>query len=513
MHTEKSLRETVRERLKDSQFVVVSNREPFIHRWRDGEIECIQPASGLTTALDPVLRATSGLWVAHGSGDADRAVVDERNLVAVPPANPRYTLKRVWLGAKDEDLYYNGLANQALWPLCHLVYQRPVFEEAHWEAYRRVNCLFARAVAEEIGDQPAFVFIQDYHFALLSRLIKERCPNAVTAQFWHIPWPNPEIFRICPWKEEILEGLLGNDLLGFHLRFHCLNFLDTVARCLEARVDRERLAVAYRGSWTKVRAFPISVDFDAIQETALSPQVEREMARLRHRYRLGEGLLAVGADRLDYTKGIPERFRAVDRLLLRHPHYRGRFTFLQVGVPSRTGIPQYDQAAREMAEVAERVNHRHQTGNWKPIVFSREHLGPTSLLALYRLAGVCVVSSLDDGMNLVAKEFVSARADEGGVLVLSSFTGAARELEEAVLINPFATDSFAEALRQALEMDPEEARRRMRRLRSAVANQNVYRWAASIVDKLSELAPELPLEEEIADVAPVGALAADSPRA
>ena len=494
MHTEESLKGIVRERLRGRRFVVVSNREPFIHRWDNGEIVCVQPASGVTTALDPVLRATNGLWVAHGSGDADAQTVDEASRVKVPPERPRYTLKRVWLSEAQEKLYYYGLSNQALWPLCHVVYQRPVFEEAHWQCYKQVNRLFADAVAEEIGSEPAFVFIQDYHLGLLSRMVKQRCPNAITAQFWHIPWPNPEVFRIFPWRQELLESLLDNDILGFHLRYHCLNFVETVDRFLEARVDAEKLAVSYQGALTKVRAFPISVDFEAISAEAATPEVDDEVARLREHYGLNAEFLAVGVDRLDYTKGIPERFRAVDRFLDTCPHYRERFTLFQAGVPTRSAIPQYQQVEAECRALAAQINHKHGTADWRPIVFVERHFMPPALHAIFRMAKVCIVSSLHDGMNLVAKEFVSARADDAGVLVLSSFTGAARQLEDAVLVNPYAVDRFAGAIRQALEMNPEEVRQRMRRMRKSVQRHNIYRWATHIVEKLSGLCEEM--EEE-----------------
>ena len=507
MHTEETLRNTVLERLNGGSFVVVSNREPFIHRRLDGRVVCMQPASGVTRALDPVLRAARGLWVAHGSGDADREVVDFRDCIAVPPERPRYTLKRVWLSQEQEERYYYGFANQALWPLCHVVYQRPVFEEVHWRAYQEVNARFADAIAEEIAGQRAFVFIQDYHLALLSRMIKERCPDVITAQFWHIPWPNPEVFRICPWQQQILEGLLGNDVLGFHLRYHCMNFVDTVARVLEARVDSERLAVIYGGVATRVRSFPISVDFEAIQEAAETPEVCAEMGRLRQRFQLRGQSVAVGLDRLDYTKGIPERFRAIDRFLMKYPEYRGRFTFLQVGVPTRSRIPQYQQAEEEMGQLAAEINRKYQREDWQPIVFAKEHFGPVSVHALYRLADMCIVSSLHDGMNLVAKEFVATRSDEAGVLLLSPFTGASRELREALLVNPYATDEFAEAIRVGLEMDPMERRLRMRRLRQTVARDNIYCWASRIVEKLSDLS------EELGQAEPLGALTADIARA
>jgi trehalose 6-phosphate synthase len=484
-----SLRQLVRRRLGRRKFVVVSNREPYLHVYRNGRIEWIRPASGVTTALDPVLRATGGLWIAHGSGPADAAASDARGFVRVPPDSPTYSLKRVWLTKEQEDSYYYGFANSALWPLCHVCYRRPVFRQEHWEAYRAVNELFAESVAEEIGDHRAFVFVQDYHFALLPRMLRERCPKVVIAQFWHIPWPNPEIFRVCPWKHEILEGMLGNDILGFHIRYHCQNFIDTVDRELEARPDRERTAIVYRGFTTKVRAFPISIDFEHIARRAAAVETKRLAAEIRRKYRLPEGaILGVAADRLDYTKGIPERLDALDIFFTRYPHYRGKLVFFQAGVPSRERVEEYRRLNDEVDERVAALNWKYGSRDWQPVIFVREHLPLPTLLALYRMARFLMVTSLHDGMNLVAKEFVAAQTDANGVLILSQFTGSARELEQALIINPFAPDEVAEAIRVAVEMEPLEMRRRMARLREEVRENNVYRWAASVVKKLTKLA-------------------------
>jgi trehalose 6-phosphate synthase len=488
MHTRESLRNAVRDNLGGKRVVVVSNRQPFSHERQNGEIVCRQPASGLTTALDPILRATSGLWVAHGSGSADRLVVDPYDHVRVPPERPSYTLRRVWLTAEQERGYYRGFSNQALWPLCHVACQQPAFSAADWRMYGQVNELFADVLSEEIGGGDAVVFIQDYHFALLARLLKRRCPRAVVTQFWHIPWPNPEVFRICPWKETLLEGLLGNDVLGFHLRRHCLNFLGAVAGTLAAAIDEERLSVEYQGHTTRVRPFPISVDFEDIQASASSPRVPAEMEALRARYGLDSEFLGLGVDRLDYTKGISERLRAVDRFLELHPLYQERFTFLQVGVPSRRTISAYAELERRLDALVSEINRKHERHGWRPIVFVKHHLAPETLHVLYRLAHVCVVSSLHDGMNLVAKEFVSARTDGQGVLVLSRFTGAAREMSQALLVNPYALEEFANTLWAALEMEEGEQRQRMRRLRDTVARNNIYTWATSIVNEVGRVA-------------------------
>ena len=488
MHTQETLRKQIRQTLRNRLFVVVSNREPYIHQHGENGIVLMRPASGMAGALDPVVQASGGLWVAHGSGNADEEVSDASGRVRVPPEKPTFTLKRIWLTKEQEENYYYGFANSALWPLCHLAYRRPVFHEAHWRAYREVNELFAEAIAEEIGHRKAFIFVQDYHLALLPRLLKERVPQAVVAQFWHIPWPNPEVFRVCPWKYELLEGLLGNDLLGFHIRHDCLNFMETVAEEMEARPDRESTAIVYQGHTTRIRAFPIGVDFARIDKIASSPETRALMEELRKRYRLPTENLGLGVDRLDYTKGIPERILAVDRLLDRHPEYRENFSFLQVAPPSRIHVEEYRRLSDEVDRLVDQVNWKHRSGSWVPITYLKQHLEQPVLYALYRLARFCLVSSLHDGMNLVAKEFVAAQVEESGVLLLSQFVGGARQLSDALIINPFAADQTAEQIHAALVMDPNEVRWRMHRLREQVRDHNIYRWATQVVQKLGRLA-------------------------
>jgi trehalose 6-phosphate synthase len=484
--TRDRLEEVARTRLGGAKLIVVANREPFIHVYEGEEIRCMRPASGLTTALDPVLRACRGVWVAHGSGDADRTVADEHGRVAVPPEDPSYVLRRVWLTKEAMQGYYYGFANEALWPLCHIACTRPRFDAADWEQYRRVNQQFADAVLEEADGGPAVVFVQDYHYALLPRMLKNARPDLVILQFWHIPWPNREVFRICPWQEEILDGLLGNDLLSFHIQYHCNNFLETVDRALESRVDWDRFAITRGGKTTFIRPQPISIDPDFIT-SSLPENMEKEERRLRKRLGVRDQPLFVGVDRVDYTKGIPERFRAVDRLLTLYPEFKRKFTFVQVGAPSRVHIPTYRRLGEEVAALAHEINWRHGNHTWRPIVYLDEHHGPDLLFPLYRIAAGCVVSSLHDGMNLVAKEFVAARSDLRGVLVLSRFTGAAQEFADALLINPYAGDEFAEALRQALLMSEEEQERRMRRLRQQVLDNNIYRWAGMLLSEAGKL--------------------------
>ncbi len=480
-----ALKEAVRSKIGEHKFIVVSNREPYIHRHDSNGIVCERPVSGMAVALDPVLQASGGIWVAHGSGDADREVVDERGRIAVPPGKYAYTLRRVWLTPEEEKGYYYGFANEALWPLCHIAYTQPVFRQADWEAYRRVNEKFADAVLEEMNSDTGFVFIQDYHFTLLPRILKQRRPELVIAQFWHIPWPNREAFRICPWGEEILDGLLGNDLLGFHIRNHCQNFLDTVDRGIEARVDYERFSVTRGGVETLVHPFPISIDFAQIEQLANCPQTAGRAEEIRQEHGLNHKKVGIGIDRMDYIKGIPERLNAVDRFFEKYPEYLGRFVFLQLGPGSRSEIQKYKEYDLTIQNLTAEINRKYGTSSWQPVVLVRSHLPPEEVVTYYQLADLCLVSSLHDGMNLVAKEFVAARNDRDGVLVLSRFTGAARELEQAVLVNPYATDELADALKTALEMPREEKGKRMERMRETVRENNIYRWAGKILAELN----------------------------
>lgn len=481
------LQNMVKEKLNSTLFVVVSNREPYQHVYIEDEIKCISPVSGLIMALDPVMKACGGLWVAHGNGEADQEVVDKDDCVLVPPDNPKYKLKRVWLTKEEEDGYYYGFSNEGMWPLCHTAYTRPEFNVSDWEMYKKVNKKFADAIYKEVGKKQAIIFIQDYHFSLLPKYIKERCPHAVVAQFWHIPWPYSEAFRICPWKQEILEGLLGNDLLGFHIRYHCQNFIYTVDNTLESRIDKEGSKIIVNGKATLVKAFPISVDFAQISEEAGTGKVKNEIAAIRKRYNIRSEYIGIGLDRFDYTKGIPERLKAIDRFLEKHPEYIRRFTFVQLGMISRIHIEKYRKLNEEIESLVEDINWKYQQGAWQPIIMLRERWDDYRIRALCLMAHFCIVSSLHDGMNLVAKEYVASRADEDGVLILSQFTGASRELNDALIINPFAIDATAHCIYQAITMDKEERQKRMQRLRSTVRLNNIYRWAGKIISELIKI--------------------------
>jgi trehalose 6-phosphate synthase len=479
--TRDRLRRDVLRVLDRGQLVVISNREPYMHRRERGQTRVIAPASGLVTAVDPVLQACGGLWIAHGAGDADREVADRDGRILVPPGDGRYTLRRVWLSREEEAGYYYGLSNEGLWPLCHATYERPTFRSTDWEHYRNVNERFARAALDELRSHRAVVLVQDYQLALVPRLLKQERPDLAISLFWHIPWPSPEAFRICPWKEEILQGMLGADVIGFHVQYHCNNFLDTVDRTLEVRVDWEHFGVWQQGRMTRVRPFPISVQPWEERGMPGGDELDAQLQQLRDDYKLGDVVIAIGIDRIDYTKGIPDRIRAIGRFLEMNPAWRGRFVFVQLGAPSRVHIKRYRDLVTEVEALADEVNWKFQTDNVKPILVLPEHHSPQAVYSWLRLADVCIVSSLHDGMNLVAKEFVAARSDEEGVLILSEFTGAARELTDALLVNPYATDDFAAAIRKAVEMPVAERRERMKRLRQQVTDRNVYRWARDLI--------------------------------
>ena len=466
---------------------VVSNREPYMHVHQGRTVKAIVPASGLITALEPILRTCDGCWVAHGSGDGDRETVDERDHVRVPPDQPEYTLRRVWLDQEEEGGYYYGFSNEGLWPLCHIAHTRPIFRSSDWQAYQAANQKFATAVLEELGGaEDPLLLIQDYHFALLPRLVKQERPDTRIAIFWHIPWPNPEAFGICPWRNELLEGMLGADLVGFQTQAHCNNFLDTVDGALESRIEWEHFSIKRDGNVTAVRPFPISI---AMREDPISQEPGRSRQEMRAAVlkNLGvtAGFLGVGVDRIDYTKGIVERFRGIERFLELWPAYRGNLVFVQIGAPSRTMIPRYHDLVAEVEAEAARINAQFHTKDWKPIVLLTRHHSHQEILPYFRAADFCMVTSLHDGMNLVAKEYVAARQDEEGALILSQFTGASRELRDAFIVNPYDTDQLSQAIRLALEMDSVERRARMRRMRQVVETYNVYRWAGNLIEELA----------------------------
>jgi trehalose 6-phosphate synthase len=505
--TAERLTAEIRARLDGGRMFVVSNREPYIHMRRGKSVEVSVPASGLVTALEPVLCACDGTWLAHGSGTADRESVDRHDRLPVPPDDPRYTLRRVWLTKEEEEGYYYGFANEGVWPLCHIAHTRPIFRAADWKQYQAVNRKFADALLEEMKDtEKPVVLVQDYHFALLPRMIKQKRPDAKVAIFWHIPWPNPEAFGICPWQRELVDGLLGADLVGFHIQSHCNNFLQTADRVMESRIDWEHHTVQRLGHNTTVHPFPISVDATDLSSEDSGEAAYEGRSGLLKSLDVEALFLGVGVDRLDYTKGILERFLAVELFFEKYPRYQGQFTFVQIGAPSRSHLKRYHDLEAEIEVEAGRINWRFQKEKWKPIVLLNRQHSHKEIEPYYKAADLCLVTSLHDGMNLVAKEFVAARNDENGVLILSIFTGAARELRDALQVNPYDIDQTAEAIRAALEMDPEEKQSRMQHMRRAIREHNIYQWAGSLITELCEL--RLDRNEETDDKTRLGASAA-----
>lgn len=485
--TEIKLRDLIRAKLGENALFIVSNREPYLHVIDriSGKPVCVRPASGVVTAIHPILCACGGTWIAHGSGDADRKFVNSKDKLGVPPEDIRYILKRVWLEKDEEEGYYYGFSNEGLWPLCHNTHTRPIFRDSDWQIYKKVNQKFAESVLEELPVKNPFIFIQDYHFTLLPRMIKERRPDATVALFWHIPWPNPESFSICPYQKEILDGMLGGDLIGFQVQNHCNNFLDTANRLLESRVDTEKFSVVRFGKETSIRAFPISVNGHINGKGAdVSPT---QIETIKQEFDLEGKIVGLGVDRIDYTKGLIERMLAIDRFLEKYPQYRKKFVFIQLAAPSRTHIKRYHDLIGEIDELVEKKNWKYLEADWKPIIYLKRHFSPEDIAPFYALADLCVVSSLHDGMNLVAKEYVAAKKDLSGILILSQFTGAARELMDAVLVNPYSIEEFSDSIKTAIEMPDDEKKARMENMRRIVGENSVYRWAASIITELTAI--------------------------
>ncbi|MDP3225120.1 MAG: trehalose-6-phosphate synthase [Rubrivivax sp.] len=480
--TAERLRTLLRTQLSGDQVIVVSNREPYIHERTADGIVVKRPASGLVTAVEPVMRACSGTWVAHGSGSADREVVDKHDRVRVPPGQDDYWLRRIWLTEEEEQGYYYGFANEGMWPLCHVAHVRPVFRESDWAAYRAVNQRFADAVVAEARSEDPVVLVQDYHFALLPAMIREKLPQATILTFWHIPWPNPESFGICPWRREILQGMLGSTILGFHTRYHCKNFIETVDRYLEARIEHEHSTISFHEDDTLVESYPISIEWPGAAEVSSWAPVADCRLRVIERLGLPAAVcLAVGVDRFDYTKGILERLNAVERLLEKWPSWIGRFVFVQVAAPTRSALDEYRSFQERIDRVTARINQRFGRDGYQPVHLLAQHHEHDAVMELFRAADICVVTSLHDGMNLVCKEFVAARDDLQGVLILSRFAGAARELSEALIVNPYHVEETANALNQAATMPAAEQRERMASLRSTVHEFNVFRWAGRML--------------------------------
>jgi trehalose-6-phosphate synthase len=484
--TPERLKVEIENLLKGKKMIVVSNREPYMHIHEGKEIKCIVPASGMITAMEPILKACSGLWIASGSGDADKETVDKNDKVEVPPEEPKYTLKRLWLTKEEENHFYYGFSNEGLWPLCHIAHTRPTFRNDDWNYYKKVNEDFARAVlAETLNEEEPFILIQDFHFALLPELIKRAKPKAKVAIFWHIPWPNPESFGICPWQKEILHGMLGADLIGFHTQYHCNHFLETVNSALESRVLWDNFSVKMAGRTTLVKPFPISIAFTLKDFNNVTPKLTP--SHLLNEHGIASKFMGIGVDRIDYTKGIVEKFLAIERFLEKNPTYIGKLTFVQVGAPSRTMLKTYSDTVAAVENEAVRINQRFKGKDWKAILLLKRHHSHSEIAPYYSSANFCMVTSLHDGMNLVAKEFVASRHQNDGSLILSRFAGASQELQGAILVNPYDIEKSADAIKQALEMTKEEQTQRMMQMRLVIARHNIFTWASALLRTMASI--------------------------
>ena len=485
--TAEPLSQFIKSTLKDRPIFVISNREPYEHYTDSkGKITYRVPAGGVVTAIEPVMAACKGTWIAWGSGNADKAVVDKDNKIKVPLHEPTYTLKRVWLSDEEIKGYYNGFSNEAMYPLCLMAHTRPLFRKEDWQEYKKVNSIFAKSVLEEIKDiQNPFILVQDYHLALLPQMIKEVRPDTQIGIFWHVPWPSPEAFSVCPWRKEILQGMLGADIVGFHIQQFCNNFINTVGKEMESRCDFEQFSVTYQNHTSHIKSFPIGIAFTGgNEEPVYNPSVEK---KLLEKLGIHTKYVGLGVDRLDYTKGILERFKALEFFFDAHPTYKNNFTFLQIASPSRENVPKYKQFSADVTKEVERINNKFKTKNWQPIILLKEHHSHEELNPLFKIADVCMVTSLHDGMNLVAKEYIAARDKEDGVLILSQFTGAVRDLKGVLMVNPYNAEETSEAINTALNMPLPEQQRRMKKMRESIKNYNIYRWSAEFIKAVTSL--------------------------
>ncbi len=492
----------IKEKLGNVNLIVVSNREPVAHEYVGKKIKSVKSVGGLTIGIEPIMKTLNGTWVAYGSGSADKASSDSSGRIKITSEeeNEYYAIKRIFLSKQEINDYYYGYANSVLWPLCHIVYVKPVFNSYQFLAYDEVNKKFAAVIKEEIetlknnspetgeGKPENIIWLQDYHLARCAKYLKEYDSKIKVGIFWHIPWPNPEVFSICPEKEALLEGLLSNDLIGFHISYHCQNFLRVCEWELEAQVNWADYTVTYKGHKTKIMPCPISVDFQYLQHLADSEKVENIISDIQNKDEIIEHpyeYLAISVDRLDYTKGIIEKLKAIDRLLENYSELRGKFVFLQFGVPSRVHLDAYKRFNDDINSLSEEINWKYGTGDWYPVVRYFKQLDLETYLAYYRLADLVIVSPLHDGMNLVAKEYISSSANCRGMLVLSRFAGAAKELLDAVLVNPFNTECFSESIYKALFMDRDEKVRRMEKMQNIIKENDIYDWAYNFLFALN----------------------------
>jgi len=452
--------------------IVVSNREPYApQRGEDDELRWVPSIGGLTAALDPALRHAGGTWIAWGEAQPEITEVD------LPQGAPRYRLKRVRLSEAEVRDYYHGFSNRALWPMSHYFIERTKYQASQWQAYVEVNRRFAQAAVESYQEGD-LIWVHDYQLALVPRLIREALPDARIGFFWHIPWPSSEVFRTLPWDHELLGGILGADLIGMHTPEYVRHFQSACRRVLGAETEGE--TVRWQGRESRVVARPIGIEVDEYEALVATPEVEEAADRIRRNL---QTQILLGVDRLDYTKGIPERLEAFGAFLDRHPEARGRVTLLQIAVPSREQVESYRQLRTRVEGLVGRINGRHTRDGWSPIQYIYRGMARGELVAHYRAADVMLVTPLRDGLNLVAKEFLACSRD--GVLVLSRFAGAADELPEAVQVNPYNPEGLAAALTQSLEMPLDEKKARLQRLRERLHGSDLRMWADGFVAEIA----------------------------
>lgn len=480
---------------KKLNFIIAADAEPRVHVRKNGELKQIIPGGGVSIALDPIMQATDGVFIARAKTREDREVVNSSGKVRISGNIGSYSLKRIFLNKKEEEDYYFGFSNQTLWPLCHVAFERPQLDGGWYENYTKVNQAFAKAINDEAKSN-SFIWIHDYQLALVPSLI-QKPRNGMVGMFWHIPWPTWEVFRILPQKREILESMLHCDFLAFHRGYHVRNFLDTVRRELEVRIDEETSKVYYKNRVTTVKNLPLGIDADVIKSLVketqeedfvgsivrglVSPKAEGKTSELDKFFH--ENKVIVGIDRLDYTKGLRVRLKALDKFFEKYPKYIGKVVYVGIIAPSREKVPSYKILREEVRKLARRINLKYVTKKWVPIhliyhVFTRE-----DVMNFYQKSKLCLVTPLDDGMNLVSKEFVIASSLEKdpGMLVLSQFAGSAIDLTSAIIVNPYDIDEVADAIKTGLEMPRQEKVRRMNKMVEQLEEKNIYTWTEDFV--------------------------------
>jgi alpha,alpha-trehalose-phosphate synthase [UDP-forming] len=454
------------------RLVVVSNRLPYNPVRTSKGIRYVKGSGGLVTALDPVLRLCNGLWIGWDGGTGP-PMKEKRVTVSESDDEGSYQLRFVNLTEKEISHYYYSFSNRILWPLFHNFIGLSHFNSAHWKTYFKTNAYFAGEILEEANPSD-IIWVQDYHLCLVPNFIRYQHPELKPYFFLHTPFPPYDTFRVLPWRRPILEGLLGSEKIGFHVKNYADNFLDCVEKILNIPVDRERGIIGIERREVKVSWHPISIDYEAFRDIALTKRVTNRVRKRRSH--IGDFIVILGVDRLDYTKGIKERLLAVERFLEKHGKFRNRILFIQVAVPSRTRVEEYRVMKREVDETIGRINGHFTREGWPPIQYIYRSLSREELVAYYRLADIALITPGRDGMNLIAKEYVASQVDKKGVLILSEFAGAAEELTEALLVNPYDIETVSDAIYRAIRMSSAQKKRRMEKMQDLGSRWDIYCW-------------------------------------